>query len=123
MADEKAPMEPNDESLKELEITEDDLECTDDLARYTTMCTTFRDTVIQFKETDIDRLYSRPVASITTEFKFAEEGVEAERREAERREAERREAERREAERREAERREAERREADMTQDRGKETK
>ncbi|MBL1110178.1 hypothetical protein JK361_37450 [Streptomyces sp. 5-8] len=98
MAAEKAPMEPNDESLKELEITEDDLECTDDLARYTTMCTTFRDTVIQFKETDIDRLYSRPVASITTEFKFAEEGVEAERREAERREA-------------------------DMTQDRGKETK
>ncbi|MFH8694494.1 hypothetical protein [Streptomyces chartreusis] len=92
MADEKAPMEPNDESLKELEITEDDLECTDDLARYTTMCPTFRDTVIQFRETHIDRP-SRPVASITTEFKFADEVVEAERREA------------------------------DMTQDRGKETK
>ncbi|AYV32905.1 hypothetical protein EES41_39730 (plasmid) [Streptomyces sp. ADI95-16] len=82
MADEKAPMEPNDESLKELEITEDDLECTDEVARYTTMCTTFRDTVIQFKETDIDRLYSRPVSSITTEFKFADEAVESERREA-----------------------------------------
>jgi hypothetical protein len=82
VADEKAPMEANDESLKGLEITEDDLECADDVARYTTMCGTFRDTVVRFKETDIDRLYSRPVASITTEFKFADEAVEAERREA-----------------------------------------
>lgn len=85
MADEKAPMEPNDESLQGLEITEDDLETTEDLPQaYTTMCGTFRDTVIQYKETEIDRLYSRPVSAITAEFKFAEEMVEAERREAER---------------------------------------
>jgi hypothetical protein len=73
MADEKAPMEPNDESLQGLEITEDDLETTAGfLEAYTTVCATFRDAVIQFKETGIDRLYARPISSITAEFKEAE---------------------------------------------------
>jgi hypothetical protein len=83
MADEKGPMELNDDSLQGLEITEDDLENPGDLQAYTTMCGTFRDAVIQFKETEIDRLYSRPVSAITAEFKFADEMVEAERRETE----------------------------------------
>ncbi|MEU2030742.1 hypothetical protein [Nocardia amamiensis] len=78
MADEKAPMEPNDESLQGLEITEDDLEITGDpgdpVERYTTMCTTFRDGKIQFKETNIDTLYSRPIKSITVNFESEERG-------------------------------------------------
>jgi hypothetical protein len=72
MADKKAPMEPNDESLQSLEITEDDLEINANNPYYTTMCATFRDTVIQFKETEIDRLYTRPISSITAEFKETE---------------------------------------------------
>jgi hypothetical protein len=72
MADGNAPLEPNDESLQALEITEDDLEVNPGLESYTTMCGTFRDAVIQFKETNIDRLYARPISSITAEFKEGE---------------------------------------------------
>jgi hypothetical protein len=66
------PMEPNDELLQDLEITEDDLEINASSEKYTTMCGTFRDLVIQFKETEIDRLYTRPIAAVNAEFKETE---------------------------------------------------
>lgn len=73
MADEKASMKPNDDSLQGLEITEDDLETSAGfLEAYTSVCATFRDAVIQFKETDIDRLYTRPIGSITVNFTESE---------------------------------------------------
>jgi hypothetical protein len=74
MAEEKAPLEPNDESLAGLEITEDDLAVGkgEGLASFTTMCGTWRNAVIQFGETEIDRYYTRPITSITAEFKETE---------------------------------------------------
>jgi hypothetical protein len=72
VANENSPMEPNDELLQDLEISDDDLAVDASSERYTTMCGTFRDVTIQFKETEIDRLYTRPIAAVSAEFKEVE---------------------------------------------------
>ena len=69
MANENSPMEPNDELLQDLEISDDDLAVDASSKMYTTMCGTFRDAKIQFRETEIDRLYTRPIAGLNIEFK------------------------------------------------------